>query len=149
MNNNKLTNVNSTKSLRIGDIYLMKFDGNGSEQNGWRPGLVFQNNKGNDFSPNIIALPLTSSIKKVNLPTHVLVSAKKSGLMKDSVILCENPQRMSKNKVGRFLTTLSNEYMEEVAVASLIATGGISFINPDNLLDLWESVVSLNATAVA
>ena len=39
----------------IGDVYLMKFDGTGSEQSGWRPGVVFQNNVGNSHSPNIIA----------------------------------------------------------------------------------------------
>ena len=58
---------------RIGDVYMMRFSGSGNEQTGWRPGLVFQNNTGNYFSPNIIALPFTSSIKKSEQPTHVLV----------------------------------------------------------------------------
>lgn len=58
------------KTPQIGEVYLMKFSGSGSEQVGWRPGLVFQNNVGNSHSPNVIALPLTSSIKKTSQPTH-------------------------------------------------------------------------------
>ena len=61
------------KTPQIGEVYLMKFSGSGSEQVGWRPGLVFQNNVGNSHSPNVIALPLTSSIKKTSQPTHVFV----------------------------------------------------------------------------
>lgn len=56
---------NKERTPRIGDVYLMRFAGDASEQTGWRPGLVFQNNIGNVHSPNIIALPLTSSIKKI------------------------------------------------------------------------------------
>ena len=69
----------------IGDIYFMRFGGSGSEQNGWRPGLVFQNNVGNAYSPNVIALPLTSSLKKVGQPTHVVLPAAETGLPKDSI----------------------------------------------------------------
>lgn len=81
---------------QIGEVYLMKFGGSGSEQSGWRPGVVFQNNMGNAYSPNIIALPLTSSLKKTNQPTHVIIKAADSGLRRDSMVLCENPERMSK-----------------------------------------------------
>lgn len=70
----------SNKNPQIGDVYMMRFNGVGSEQNGWRPGLVFQNNKGNTYSPNTIVLPLTSAKKKLNQPTHVFVKAEDSGL---------------------------------------------------------------------
>ena len=64
----------------IGEIYMMKFEGEGNVQNGWRPGVVFQNNVGNIYSPNIIALPVTCSIKKLNQPTHVVLKSEESGL---------------------------------------------------------------------
>ena len=32
------------KNPQIGEVYLMKFEGENNEQSGWRPGLVFQNN---------------------------------------------------------------------------------------------------------
>ena len=129
---------------KIGDIYLMDFSGSGSEQRGWRPGLVFQNNTGNAYSPNIIALPLTSAVKKTTQPTHVLLHAEDTGLLKDSVVLCENPERMSKNKMGSYITTVSDSYMQEIASASLLASSAISFIRPENLLPLWEKASSLN-----
>lgn len=132
---------------KIGDIYLMHFSGSGNEQKGWRPGLVFQNNLGNQHSPNIIALPLTSSIKKSNLPTHVFIPSDGTGLIKDSMVLCENPERMSKEKLGNYLTTLPPEYMSKVAVANLLASSAISFIDPDVLLSVWQKALMLNATA--
>ncbi len=132
---------------KIGDIYLMHFGGSGNEQKGWRPGLVFQNNLGNRHSPNIIVLPLTSSIKKVDMPTHVFVPADGTGLVKDSIVLCENPERMSKERLGNYLTTLPAEYMSKVAVANLLASSAISFIDPDVLLSVWQKALVLNTVA--
>lgn len=135
----------TSKSPRIGEIYMMRFDGNGSEQSGVRPGLIFQNNVGNEYSPNVIALPLTSSLKKLGQPTHVLISAKKSGLKKDSVVLCENPQRMSKERIGKYLTTLSDEDMARVAEANLLASAAIAYIDPRALLGIWQRASKLIA----
>lgn len=129
---------------QIGDVYLMKFAGSGSEQKGWRPGLVFQNNVGNAHSPNIIALPLTTAIKKAGQPTHVVINASDTDLREDSMVLCENPERMSKDKMGRYITTLSDSYMAEIAAANLLASSAISYIEPDVLLSLWQQALSLN-----
>lgn len=142
-----MVNNHTERPIRIGDIYLMNFGGSGSEQKGWRPGLVFQNNTGNTHSPNIIALPLTTAIKKTDQPTHVFVPADGTGLIKDSMILCENPETMSKNKLGNYLTTLPEEYMSKVAIANLLASSAISFIKPEILLNIWRKALTLNATA--
>jgi len=133
--------------FKIGDVYLMEFNGNGSEQSGLRPGLIFQNNVGNDNSPNVIALPLTSSLKKMNMPTHVLIKAEGSGLHKDSLVLCENPERMSKSKIGKFLTRLSDEDMRNVAIGSVLASGAIAFLTEAELLNAWKRSVALNQFA--
>lgn len=132
------------RSLQIGQIYTMRFDGEGSVQNGLRPGLVFQNNVGNKFSPNIIALPLTSALKKSNMPTHVLVPSDSTGLYRDSVVLCENPTCVSKQNVGDYITTLPPSIMKEVAIASVLATSAISFVPKEALEELWDSAVALN-----
>ena len=138
---------NTERQPQIGDIYLMHFGGSGNEQRGWRPGLVFQNNLGNLHSPNIIALPLTSSIKKSNQPTHVVIPAEGTGLAKDSMVLCENPERMSKDRLGNYLTTIPAQYMSKVAIANLLASSAISFIDPNVLLSVWQKALALNATA--
>lgn len=135
------------RAPKIGEVYQMKFSGSGSEQSGWRPGIVFQNNTGNAHSPNIIALPLTSSIKKAGQPTHVVVRAADSGLLKDSMVLCENPERMSKDRIGKYITTLSDEYMKKVAAANLLATSAISFLDMEVLLAVWKKAAALNAKA--
>ncbi len=125
----------------------MRFSGDESEQNGLRPGVIFQNNVGNVHSPNIIALPLTKVLKKTSQPTHVVIKSFDSGLSMDSVVLCENPQRMAKSKIGRYITHLSDEYMAQIAVANLLATSAISFIHKDELIAAWESAIALNAIA--
>lgn len=131
------------KPIRIGEVYYMKFSGEGSEQSGWRPGLVYQNNTGNDHSPNIIALPFTTSIKKAGQPTHVVVPAGE-GMPRDSMILCENPERMSKDRIGSYITTLSDDIMAEVAAASILSSSVISYIKPEVLVALWKKAVALN-----
>lgn len=137
------------RTPQIGEVYLMNFGGSGSEQSGWRPGVVFQNNAGNRHSPNIIALPMTSSIKKAGQPTHVVVKASDSGLRMDSMVLCENPERMSKERIGQYLTTLSDEYMEQVAEASLLASSVISFLDAEKLLAVWHKAMRLNGAVSA
>lgn len=137
---------NRERTPQIGDVYLMRFGGTGSEQSGWRPGLVFQNNTGNTHSPNIIALPLTCHIKKVNQPTHVFVSSADSGLVKDSMVLCENPERMSKERMGKFITTLPSKYMKQVAEGSLLASSVIAYLDMDALIAVWHKASALNAS---
>lgn len=134
----------NNREPRIGDIYMMRFGGVGCEQSGWRPGVVFQNNTGNTHSPNIIALPLTSSMKKLDQPTHVLIQASEDGLYKDSIVLCENPERMSKDRIGNYITTLSDHQMGKVAEAHLLATGAIAFVDPKILIDLHKRALELN-----
>lgn len=129
---------------KIGDVYLMKFEGKDSEQDGWRPGLVFQNNTGNTYSPNIIAIPLTCALKKTSQPTHVFLSANETGLLKDSMALCENPERMSKTRLGRYLTTLSDEYMKKIAEANLLATSALAFLDLTVLMTVWKKASELN-----
>ena len=140
---------NMERTPQIGEVYMMRFDGNGSEQSGFRPGLVFQNNVGNAHSPNIIALPLTSAVKKVWQPTHVIVYAADTGLKLDSVVLCENPERMSKERIGKFITKLSDKYMSKIAEANLLASGAIAFIDMERLITIWKKAASLNAAVPA
>lgn len=133
--------------VKIGDIYLVNFDGNGNVQRGLRPAVVFQNNKGNVHSPNVIVLPLTSRIKKIFQPTHVVLHAEVSGLKCDSVVLCENPVCVPKSALGQYITALSEDYIREIARANILAFGGIGFLNQDELLGLRNKAVELNGVA--
>lgn len=129
----------------IGEIYMVEFNGTGSVQRKKRPAIVFQNNVGNKFSPNVIVLPITSAQKKKGQPTHVLISAKDSGLHKDSMVLCENPQCVSKAQLGNYLTVLPERYMKQIAAASMLATGAIAYLDASMLVPLLEKATRLNA----
>lgn len=136
--------MSSEDFLKIGDVYLVEFGGDGSEQQGLRPAVVFQNNLGNMYSPNVVVFPLTTSIKKKNLPTHVEIPACETGLVKDSMVLCENPVCISKDKLGKRLTTIPDKFLEKIAVASLLASSGIAFIRQDVLLAARERAITFN-----
>lgn len=138
--------MNSPKESNpiLGEIYLVKFDGIGSEQRGTRPALIIQNNTGNKFSPNVIVLPLTSSKTKARLPTHVDIPAS-VGLRFDSVVLCESPVRISKERLGVFLTSLPEIYLRRVAEAFVLATSIISYIGASRLEELREQAVRFNS----
>ena len=50
--------------------------GVGSEQNGYRPVVIIQNNVGNKFSPTTIVAAISTQIKtKAKLPTHYYLKA--------------------------------------------------------------------------
>lgn len=138
-------NHNDKRVPRIGDVYMMEFGGSGSEQGGVRPCVVFQNNVGNIHSPNVIVLPITSVLKKTNQPTHVLVKAEDSGLKLDSMVLCENPECVSKERLGNYIATLSSHYMKQIAEGSLLATAAIAFLDVKTLRSVWERASRLNA----
>lgn len=132
------------RQFKIGEVYWIDFIGNKSVQRGKRPGLIIQNNTGNMFSPNVIAVPLTTVIKKKEQPTHVFIPSNETGLKKDSIVLCENPQSIPKTEVGDYITILPDNYMSKIAEANILSTSVISYLNPDNLLTLWKQAVCLN-----
>ena len=65
----------------------------------------------------------------MELPTHVFLDAKRYNLVADSIVLCENPQRMSKTRLIKKLTVLDQDALRNIAVASLLATSVIAFLS--------------------
>lgn len=129
----------------IGEVYMVYFDGRGSVQKGYRPALVFQNNVGNRYSPNVVVLPITSAHKNMKQPTHVFIDASESGLRRNSIVLCENPQCISKEQLGDYMTVLPQKYMKEVAAASLLANSAIAYLDISMLMALLKKAAKLNA----
>ena len=128
----------------IGDVYLINLQGIGSVQSGRRPGVVFQNNTGNAHSPNLVLLPLTTSLKKLGMPTHVLVRSSDTGLARDSVVLCENPVCIPRESLGRYLTHLPDACMGRIAKAHLLATSAISFLDLESIVVILRQAKRLN-----
>jgi len=110
--------------IRRGEIFFADLSPVvGSEQGGTRPVLVLQNDIGNQYSPTTIVAAITSQISKAKLPTHVEVTAKSSGLEKDSVILLEQVRTIDKSRLKEKVTSLNDELMEKVAQALEISLG--------------------------
>jgi len=83
-----------------GDIFIADLDPVvGSEQGGVRPVLVVQNERGNRFSPTVICAAMTSRMNKHDLPTHVWIAARDSGLERDSIVLCEQIRTLEKRRL--------------------------------------------------
>ncbi|MFW5999172.1 MAG: type II toxin-antitoxin system PemK/MazF family toxin [Halanaerobiaceae bacterium] len=95
----------------------------GSEQGGVRPVLIIQNDIGNKYSPTVIVAAITSKIDKAKLPTHIEITAEKSNLEKDSVILLEQIRTVDKKRLQRHVTRLNDTIMEKVNKAVEISLG--------------------------
>ena len=86
----------------------------GSVQNGLRPCVIISNNKANKFSPNVIAVPLTSRNKK-DMPTHyALQPSKVNGLKVTSTILAEQILTVSKNAIKRVIGIVDDQHIDNV-----------------------------------
>ncbi|MFZ5640366.1 MAG: type II toxin-antitoxin system PemK/MazF family toxin [Bacillota bacterium] len=110
--------------IRRGDIFFADLSPVvGSEQGGTRPVLVLQNDIGNQYSPTTIVAAITSQISKAKLPTHVEVSARISGLEKDSVILLEQIRTIDKSRLMEKVASLNEDVMERVGQSIEISLG--------------------------
>jgi len=107
-----------------GDIYFADLSPVvGSEQGGFRPVLVIQNDIGNKYSPTVIISAITSQIQKARLPTHVEIPASLTGLEKDSVVLLEQIRTIDKRRLKRRIAKLGDEIMAKVDEALAISVG--------------------------
>ncbi len=95
----------------------------GSEQGGFRPVLIIQNDIGNKYSPTVIVSAVTSQIMKAKLPTHVELPSNLSGLEKDSVVLLEQVRTIDKRRLRRHVTKLDDTIMKQIDEALAISCG--------------------------
>lgn len=79
----------------------------GSEQGGYRPVLVLQNDIGNRFSPTTIVCVITSKVSKNAIPTHVPLG-KRFGLKQESIALLEQIRTIDKSRLKTFVGTVDD-----------------------------------------
>lgn len=118
--------VNSkTVSVRWGDICYVDFGKNeGSEQNGIRPAIIIQNDKGNTYSPTTIVASITSQEKRY-LPTHVVVKPYQSGLEKTSIIMFEQVRTIDKSRIISKVGHIDTSWLVENIKKSLTVSFGM------------------------
>lgn len=84
--------------VRRGEMYYADLSPTvGYEQDGYRPVLVIQNNKGNRHSPTVVVAAITGKPNKTKLPTHYMLPALR-GLSVPSVVLLEQIRTIDKNR---------------------------------------------------
>ena len=94
------------RNVKRGDIYHADLDPVfGSEQGGYRPVLVIQNNIGNKYSPTVIVAAITSK-EKMKLPTHIAVL-----------------RTLDKRRLENYVCTLDRTEMEKINKAIRRSTG--------------------------
>lgn len=110
-----------------GDIFYADLGENkdkNSEQVGIRPVLIISNNMGNKYSPTVIIAPLTSQIKRTDLPVHIILTQdKENGLEMNSVVLLEQIKTIDKKKLFSKLGTICEEDLEKVNKSLLVSLG--------------------------
>jgi mRNA interferase MazF len=115
-------------NVKRGDIFFADLSPVvGSEQGGFRPVLVIQNDIGNRFSPTVIVAAITAQIQKAKLPTHVEIPADPDGLERDSVILLEQIRTIDKQRLTDKITHLDQATMRRVNEALQISLGLVEF----------------------
>lgn len=83
--------------VKRGDVFYADLVGYGSVQGGMRPVIIISNDKNNRFSSVVQIVPLTSQMKKCDLPVHVCIDEIKGVLAKKSLALIEQMQTVDKS----------------------------------------------------
>ena len=100
--------------IRRGDIYYINFgELPGSTEHGTRPGMIVQNNIGNRHAPTVIVAAITSSVKKLDQPTHVLIGSR-FGLDRPSMLMAEQLFTVDKFSLLRYIGTADSTILQEV-----------------------------------
>lgn len=103
------------EKISRGDIFYADLSPvTGSEQGGFRPVLIIQNNVGNRHSPTVIVAPITARMQKHHLPTHVPLKQAVKGIKHDSIILLEQVRTIDKKRLDDKISKLNPQMMTEV-----------------------------------
>ena len=113
--------------VKRGEIYFANLGDSScnlnSEQEGFRPVLILQNDIGNKYSPTVIVACLTSKIYKNKIPTHVILNGENYHLNCDSLILCEQIKTIDKKRLHNKMTTISDFDQQRVDCAIKLSLG--------------------------
>ena len=107
-----------------GDMYYADLGrGVGSEQEGYRPVVIIQNNKGNRHSPTVIVAAISSKVGvKPKLPTHYFLNAE-SGLDLPSIVLMEQIRTLDKRRLAKYIGRLGKEHIRGMNHALAVSIG--------------------------
>ena len=110
--------------VKRGEIWLADLNPTrGSEQAGTRPVLIFQNNLINRYTKTILAIALTTNLRRASLPSCLQISKGEGGLASDSVELCHQLRVLDKTRLTRKLGTVSPTTISAIESCVKFTTG--------------------------
>jgi mRNA interferase MazF len=96
-----------------GDIYLADLNpSRGSEQAGIRPVILVQRQNLERFTRTVVVIPVTTNLRRAQVPGTMLIPAGEGGLSQESVALCYQIVVIDKQRLQRQLGTLSAIYSD-------------------------------------
>ena len=95
----------------------------GPEQASARPAIILQDDSLGQIFATTIVVPLATNLRRLSLPTTLLLNAGEGGLPRDSVALCYQVQVRGKVRLMLRLGELSPERLSEVEAGLLTALG--------------------------
>lgn len=81
-------------------------------QAGYRPVIVVSNDWANLYSPCVTVIPVTSKLKRMDLPIKVLITGGDCGLRMDSVADCEQITTMDRSRFTKRLGHISDQEIQ-------------------------------------
>lgn len=111
-------------SIVRGDIFFANLNYRiGSEQSGYRPVLIIQNNIGNRFSPTVIVAAITGKIHyKAKMPTHCILDSYQK-LYNPSMVLLEQIITIDKRRLKKYIGRINQEELVHINKALSISVG--------------------------
>ena len=94
-----------------------------SVQSGNRPVLVISNDVGNQYSRTVTVIPLTTKLKRMDMPTHIILTEEdccmfRPQTLQDSVLLAEQITTIAKSALcSRLCRVTSREKKQEIVRA--------------------------------
>ena len=131
------------RTYKRGDMYYADLGkGIGSEQEGYRPVLIIQNNIGNRHSTTVIVASISSKVDvKPKLPTHYFIDAE-CGLQLPSIVLLEQLRTVSKQRLEGYVGRLD----KNISVASTMRWRSASVLSPPSQTGFSSAYAALVRT---
>lgn len=104
------------KPYQRGDVVIIDvpIPASGHVQGGKRPWVIVQNNMGNQFSATSIVIPLTTKIKRLEMPTHVAFVWEN---LEPSMAECEQVRVIDITDDWKYVCTLPPQIMAHIDTA--------------------------------
>lgn len=112
------------KNPKRGEIYSLNFSpALHKEMKGTHPGLIIQNDIGNQASQLTIVAAITSNLKVTRLPVGVLITPQESGLDHDSAVHLGQIYTVDKKRLLHLVGTLPPSKMKQIDIALQVSLG--------------------------